>query len=357
MAKQAETRILDPLGDDDLEVPFKYAITAYGADMPVDGLVKRLNDKSIKIPQFQRGYVWTSKRASRFVESLLLGLPVPGIFLAREPTSQMLLVVDGQQRLRSLQYFYGGVFPQTDRAFRLKGVQLQFEGKSYKDLSNADRRRLDDSIIHATIVKQDEPSEDQSSIYHIFERINTGGVQLYPQEIRASIYHGTMSELLARLNLLEDWRDVFGPVSSSMRDQELILRFFAMYYYRADYERPMKDFLNRAMGRGRKSTPEHIEEMAVRFTDMIGLIRRTLKLKAFRPKGALNAAVFDSVSVAVADALAKKNKAARETFERDFPKMYAQLLEDNDYQLAVTKSTADDQVVKSRLKLATAAIK
>ena len=122
--------------------------------------------------------MWKFKEASRFIESLLLGLPVPGIFLSKEKETQKLLVIDGQQRLLTLLYFYDGIFQPTKREFALKDVQPQFEGAIYKSLPDEDRRRLDDSILHATIIKQDEPSEDDSSIYHIFERLNTGGTTL-----------------------------------------------------------------------------------------------------------------------------------------------------------------------------------
>ena len=82
--------------------PVEYSISSYGADYPVDSLVNRIEAGSIFIPSFQRGYVWNIYRASRFIESLLLGLPVPAIFLSREEASQKLLVIDGQQRLRTL---------------------------------------------------------------------------------------------------------------------------------------------------------------------------------------------------------------------------------------------------------------
>lgn len=95
-----DTVIDDRLGDADVVVPLKYSITSYGADYPIDGLVKRLQNDDITVPSFQRGYVWTMKQASRFVESLLLGLPVPGIFLSKEDETSKLLVIDGQQRLR-----------------------------------------------------------------------------------------------------------------------------------------------------------------------------------------------------------------------------------------------------------------
>ena len=166
-----ETQVIDPSDEEVLD--FTYSITSYGADYPVDSLVNRLRNKKIRIPPFQRGFVWSEEKASRFIESLLLGLPVPGIFLSRDMDSADLLVIDGQQRLKSLLFFYDGHI--EEKVFRLKNVQERFEGKTYKELETDDKQRLDDSIIHATIVKQDEPSEDNSSIYLIFERLNTGG--------------------------------------------------------------------------------------------------------------------------------------------------------------------------------------
>lgn len=82
-----------------------FTITSYGADYPVDTLVKRMKAEAFFIPKFQRNFVWSQRHASRFIESLLMGLPVPGIFLYKESETGRHLVVDGQQRLRTLQYF------------------------------------------------------------------------------------------------------------------------------------------------------------------------------------------------------------------------------------------------------------
>src|SRR6267154_1153363 len=82
-----------------------FSITSYGADYPVDNIVKRLNSDAFFVPKFQRKFVWSQRHASRFVESLLMGLPVPGIFLYKETDTGKHLVVDGQQRLRTLQDF------------------------------------------------------------------------------------------------------------------------------------------------------------------------------------------------------------------------------------------------------------
>ena len=95
-----EPTIEDPVGDDEeLGQPVRYTISSYGADMPIDGLVNRLKRGDIFVPSFQRNFVWTITQASRFIESLVLGLPVPGIFLFKEPETRKLMVVDGQQRL------------------------------------------------------------------------------------------------------------------------------------------------------------------------------------------------------------------------------------------------------------------
>src|SRR2546427_761413 len=143
-------------------IPFTYVITSYGADYPVDSLVKRIREEDIIVPRFswkptegsqivgfQREYVWPRPKADRFIESLLLGLPVPGIFLVKEATGR-LLVLDGHQRLYTLHAFYDGIINAEE--YRLASVQERFIGKRYKDLDVEDRRRLDDSIIHATVV-------------------------------------------------------------------------------------------------------------------------------------------------------------------------------------------------------------
>ena len=124
--------------------------------------MKRLKRGEIVSPDFQREYVWKITEASRFIESLLLGLPIPGIFLAREAESNKFLIVDGQQRLKTLLFFYDGYFnpkpgEPKSRVFKLVDVQKPFQGRTYKTLDQKDRLQLDNSIIHATIIKQDAP--------------------------------------------------------------------------------------------------------------------------------------------------------------------------------------------------------
>ncbi len=346
---QGEQEIDEVIRDNDEVVPFKYAITSYGADYPVDGLVKRIAGGDIIIPRFQRGYVWSLKEASRFVESLLLGLPVPSIFLSKEKDSQKLLVIDGQQRLLTLRYFYDGLWPITRKEFALKGVNTRFEASTYKSLSKDDQRRLNDSIIHAIVIRQEEPSDDDSSIYHIFERLNTSGVSLTPQEIRTAIYHGPFSDLLKKLNTIPAWRSVYGPANKLMRDQELILRFLSLLFDAHEYSRPMKGFLNNFMGKHRNLDQISGIEMTKRFTEAITVIQKNIGDKAFRLSRVLNAAVFDSVMVGVARRLQKgpvHNLSA-------LSQSYFELIRDTDFLAVAAKATADEESVAKRLNLAT----
>jgi len=329
-------------------VSFKYSIASYGADYPVDGLVKRISNEDIYIPSFQRGYIWPIPKASRFVESLLLGLPVPSIFLSRESNTNKLLVIDGQQRLRTLQYFYKGVIPQTERQFKLVGLPPQFDGATYDTLDVEDRRRLDDAIIHAIIVRQEQPSDGDSSIYQIFERLNTGGVLLAPQEIRACVYHGEFNNLLADLNANDEWRDIFGAVSKRMRDQELILRFFALYFDLDRYSPPMKEFLNTFMGSNRDLRKLRKQELKATFDNTIETARSALGSRPFRPVSALNAAVYDAVMVGLARRLAAGPLKSPEDVRLE----YDSLLKDRDFEDATRVGTTQEAKVRRRLDLA-----
>ena len=349
MLGNLETEIEDNFDDSDEVVPVKYEITSYGADFLVDGLVRRLRDGSIFIPPFQRGFVWTYTQASRFIESLLLGLPVPGIFLSKEYETQKLLVIDGQQRLKTLQYFYEGIFPDSEREFALSGVQPQFENHTYKTLKPEDQRQLDNSILHATIVQQEKPPDD-SSIYHIFERLNTSGTPLSPQEIRACIYHGEFNDLLKNLNDNKAWRSIWGPVDKRMRDQELILRFFALYFNGSNYKKPMKEFLNRHIAKNRHLQLHSANQLTQVFTNAIELIHAYLGDKPFRPKRQLNAAVLDSVMVGVAKRLEKGGICDRDGFR----KQYQSLLDNEDFSAITTAGgTGGEASVKERVKMAT----
>jgi hypothetical protein len=339
--------------EDDEEVqPFRYAISSYGADYPVDGLVKRIREGAIYIPKFQREFVWDIRDASRFVESLLLGLPVPSIFLSKEWDTGKLLVVDGQQRLLSLRYFYDDKWKPTGKEFHLKGVQPEFEGRTYSTLRDEDRRQLDDAILHAIIFKQDEPSQDESSVYEVFQRLNTGGKKLTPQEVRSAVHHsGRIRDLLGELNQYSSWRDIYGPEDSRMRDQELVLRFLALLHEGKNYQPPMVTFLNTYMGKNKELSDKDASAMSEEFRATIDLVHESVGGRAFRPVRALNAAVFDSVMVGTAKRIEKGPVLDVQAFRE----AYEVLLNNQNFLDACGRGTAGGERVRTRLSLATAA--
>jgi uncharacterized protein with ParB-like and HNH nuclease domain len=349
-----EKEVVDDAARDESVAPVQYDIASYGADYDVEGLVNRLNRGDVLIPPFQRNYIWKLPEASRFIESLLLGLPVPGIFLARERDSNKLLVIDGQQRLKSLQFFYEGYFnpkPEEEKkqVFKLVGVQENFEGKTYETLDDKDRIRLNDSLIHATIVKQESPKDDDTSVYHIFDRLNSEGRRLTPQEIRTAIDHGNFIGLIKQLNEYSPWRQIYGRKSGRLKDQELILRFLAFYFAGDNYERPMKEFLNKFSQSHRKADESFLKAAQNEFTNTIDVVFKSVGPRAFRPIGPINAAVFDSVMVG----LARRLDNAKLPDPPNVKDAYFQLLEDLEYQALVSQSTSDENNVRLRIKKAT----
>ena len=357
----------DDMEDEDTNVPLQYGISFYGADYPVDSLVKRLENLDIRIPRlgttfddgnesipgWQREFVWEKPRQDRFIESLLMGLPIPGIFLAKTRESH-LLVLDGQQRLCSLEKFL------TNNSKLGKFVQEKYQSKFYEDLDGQDKRRLNDCIIHATIIKQESPA-GYDSIYHIFERLNSGGKILTPQQIRMALNHGKFANLLIELNQNELWQQLLHRKISAtdlnpdpyLKDMELILRFFALFFNRTEYKNPMKNFLNNFMQEHQHDIDtEKYRELFFESTEFIhkfGGDGAFLDIGGKKPK----AAVIDSLMYGIAKRLQDKEPPDGEKFThaRD------SILGNSEYQRAINAGTSQNYKVKTRLQLSENAFK
>ena len=295
----------------------------------------------IQIPLFQRGWVWNHTQASQLIESFLLGLPVPGIFLYRETSSHKLLVIDGQQRLRAAWGYFEGQLPSVSD-FYLRDVDPRWEGKRYKNLAEPDRIRLRDAVLRCIIVEQTIP-DDISSVYHIFERLNTGGTHLNPQEVRNSAAHGPFNNLITELNRNQDWRLIFGRSipDTRMRDVELIVRFFALLEDSEQYAKPMKTFLNDFMKKHQDETSE--QPYRDNFNKTAARVVAALGPRPFHVRRGLNAAVFDSVMIAF---------ARSEKTPSDFNSRWDHLLDNPSYNDATRSSTTDVNTVKRRIDIA-----
>jgi len=363
----AELEIVE-LTDDEVEEieeaePASDPVSYSGTDFDAEGLVRRLDRRDIVIPSFghgedglelaafQRSFVWRRSQMDRFIESLLLGYPIPGIMLVQQADKRY-LVLDGQQRLRTLQAFYRGV--HAGRVFALESVADEFVGLTYETLLPEQRRTLDNTFIQATIVRTDGSRESLESIYKVFERLNSGGTQLTPHEIRTALYPGAFVELLAELNDLPGWRQVYGPTSPRLRDHEVILRILALYVRSEEYYRPLKTFLNNFLGDHRDLTKLPVDDLRDLFGEATeALSRADARLSLRRAGQRINAALLEVVVVAAMRRLAAGGEMGAEAIVEALER----LTSNPEIGRATTVSTATEENLRSRLEVASDAFR
>ena len=334
------------------EAPFvEFDISVSPSDPTLELLSQQILRGDIIIPFYQRKYVWKIEQASRLVESFLMGLPVPQVFLYVNAEDQ-LEVIDGQQRLMSVKYFFEGLFGEEDdkgrkQVFKLRGLseRSEYNGKTFADLPSRDQRRLRNSTLRAINIKQLKPSLRNDSVFHIFERLNTGGTQLKPQEIRNAVYRGNIVRKLELLNETPGWRGILGIVrpDKNQKDVELILRLFSLFEAWSTYEKPMLGYLNRAMDRDRAFDSDRAGRFAIRFPEVVKIVNETLT-RPFRPRGVINSAVLEAVMVTLLE--------NQDIDLSDFRSRYYKLLENQAFLNLITGGTTDTLVLKNRLTLA-----
>ena len=271
---------------DELQVE-EYDITVSPNDFNVITLNSFVESGAVRIPGFQRNFVWDLGRASKLIESLILGLPVPQLFLYEQEKNKF-LVIDGQQRLMSIYYFIKQRFPRKETRVELRSIfdkegripeeilhddsyfqnfnlrlpekipnhPNAFKGLNYATLGDY-KTQFDLRPIRNIVVRQNKPSDD-SSIYEIFNRLNTGGITLSPQEIRTSMYHSEFYNLLYDVNNLPEWRRILGQSVPDlhMRDIEFLLRGFAALVDGDNYAPSLAKFLNQFSKKCKNQRPE-----------------------------------------------------------------------------------------------------
>lgn len=319
---------------DDLQVE-EYDITAAPNDFNVLTIHSFLESGAVRIPGFQRNYVWDINRASKLIESLILGLPVPQVFLY-EVERNKFLVIDGQQRLMSIYYFIKQRFPRKDRRselriifdengkipdsvihddnyfenFRLKlGESLpnhpnRFKGLAYQTLEGY-KTQFELRTIRNVIIKQNSPQGDDSSMYEVFNRLNTGGVNLKPQEIRTSMYHSNFYEMLYHSNSAPKWRCLLGNQDPDlhMKDVEILLRGFALLIDGANYAPSMVKFLNQFSRKARAHNAEqndYLAKLMASFLDACSDLPEAAFLN--KKSGRFNVALYEAAFVAACKA-------------------------------------------------------
>lgn len=212
--------------------------------MELSSIIERLEYNEINMnTDFQRkSGLWTDVQKSQLIESLLLRIPIPAFYFDGGIKDNW-LIIDGLQRITALKQFV------IDGSLRLTGLEFfhDLEGMKYAELPRTFIRRIKETNIVAYIVKGGTPANVK---YNIFKRINTGGLELKPQEIRHALYQGPATELCKKFAKFSEFQmaTTYSIKDDRMMDQEFILRFVAVCYYGIDkYEGIPDNYLNGAM--------------------------------------------------------------------------------------------------------------
>lgn len=350
----------DGYSDDSL-----FNIKPWGADLSFRELIARYDHDELVKPELQRNYVWDRREASRFIDSLLLGLPVPSIFLA-QTKAEKLLIIDGYQRIMTVRDFVRGVFSRDEKAFalsRTEKINSRWRGKHFSELTDAEQRRIRNTTIHAIIfAQQKEPQSDDTSLFQVFERINTSGRTLTAQEIRNCVAQGAFNKLLFQLNDLRTWRTLFGSSEPDprMRDMEFILRFFALstpsFEHSAKERLSLRQHLDLFMKNHAEINATAREEMASRFTSMVdrahemlgpSAFQNTLHSKTAKTGPKFSPTIFDSIAIAIDRSLKDNLEAPNNAQDRK-----TALLGDQEYRSVIAQETMRKSSITKRIEKA-----
>lgn len=351
-----ETEINDYYSNDDI-----YSFNTWGADLSFRELIARYKDDELLKPELQRKYVWDKVEASRFIDSILLGLPIPSIFLAQQD-NETLLIIDGYQRLMTVYDYVTGVFSKDNSVFKLSNsprINARWRGKAFVELGDKEKRRIRNTTIHAIIFVQTEPSENSTGMYQVFERINTTGKTLSSQEIRNCVYQGSFNDFLFDVNKTPSWRMLFGSsrVDSRMRDMEFILRFLYLKNINIDEldvrAISLKKELNLFMGRAINNTSKTLDFFRAQFINTCDMtfsmfgVSAFLNLSRTKPDTLarkFNPTIFDSIMMSVSNHNGSSKRIDWESRRR-------KLLQDEEYQDVIRFRTTDIERIQRRIQL------
>ncbi len=245
-------------------------------DLSVNTLVEQWTDKTLVLPEIQREYVWDNPRASRLIESLLLNVPIPVLYLAE--SGDRYEVIDGHQRIWS-------VVRYMDNQFRLSGLRVlddeEHRGKRYHQLAGSEQRRIRTRVMRAIIITEES---HPSMKFEVFERLNSGSIALNAQEIRNSTHRGRFNDVIKTLVKSPDFRLCVGGKQPRKRmvDNELILRFFALSERLDSYRPPLARFLNTYLEEKNQAADGAIEGAQSYFAGAIGNVAQLYGSHAFR---------------------------------------------------------------------------
>ena len=272
-------------------------IEFYLTEYTIEILALKMSNGDFYVPAYQREYTWEPERKSRFIESVLMGLPIPFVFFWESPATGKLEIVDGSQRLRTIEEFILGDLVLGD----LNELSL-LSGFGFKDLLESRQRKLKNRSIRGVVLNE---HTDEQSRFDLFERINTGSKIANKAEVRRGALGGDFLDLVISLSkdpLFVELTPVTAKKEREREKEELITRFFAYGDGLDDYKDQVAAFLydyTKKMNRYFSENPDAIEKYRQRFNSTMEFISRTFPL-GFRktPNGKTSPrARFEAIAV------------------------------------------------------------
>ena len=316
--------------------------------------LRKIHDGQIILnPDFQRRKVWKSIQKSQFIESAILGLPLPPVYFKKDNQAR-LVIVDGLQRTTAIQEFMGN-------QLRLEGLDTlrKLNGLTFQEIKNNDQlksyaAKLEDTQLFCYILQKSVP---MSVVYDIFNRINTGGTKLSRQEIRNCLFIGNSTKLVKRLSENQVFRGAIdnGISKDRMKDREAVLRCLAFQIldYEKDYMWSMDAFLEKAMKELNKMSEIQIQDIENGFLGIMAHLTNVFGNRNFRisdeyTRGRINIAVMETVYWCMCQ-LKNDGKAIDDEKLYD---SYQRMISDGNYQFNVRNSTGSKSKVLERFIIA-----
>ena len=359
----------------------QYELVSSPNDFNTKTLVDFIDSGVVIIPGFQRNYVWDIKRASKLIESIIVGLPIPQVFLYEQARNKF-LVIDGQQRLMSIYYFVKERFPRREKLAELRllsdgksnipsellsddgyfgdfqlvlpenspGHPNRFHRRRYSSLDEDYQTSFELRTIRHIIVQQIRPHGDDA-MYEIFNRLNSGGVNLTPQEIRRCMFDSGFYEMLYRTNTEEKWRNLVGTriPDIHMKDVEILLRGFAMLVKGDSYRPSMVKFLNQFSQDAKSFNSSYLTQLQSLLQSFLDSCRDLPKDAFHSTQGRFSPMIFESVFVAVCSIPYAKQQTISGKITTE---SLVSLKVDSEFRGATQSKTAERANVQTRLSRA-----
>lgn len=361
LTEDIDNIIYEDESDSESKIPYEIPkevrkITTQAYDKSVADIVRMIDEKDIKLdPEYQRNYVWDNKKASMLIESIILNVPIPVIYVSQEEDDSW-SVIDGLQRLHSLKRFFDG-------KFRLSGLEIlsELNKQDINTLNQKALRMLKNGLLRVIMITHDSNEEIK---YDVFMRLNTGSVHLTEQELRNCLYRGTLNVLLRDMSYNKEWQTLLGlkEPHKRMADRELALRFLSICQgwdverkQIKGYKGRMKVFLNDFMSQHQNINEKDKTKLHNLFDETVNKVTKVYGYDAFRlssisgsKESAINRALMDILMLSASQHSLEdleKNK------ERINSCLYSLIRENTDFANSLKIGTSDTKVITYRLEL------